>query len=73
MFTFLVCYDEFLTSVRREYDDYVAVLRETQTKMEKISAELDSKYTAFLTKMECTNIDQIYKVCLDMDKKSTTS
>lgn len=62
-------YDEFLTSVRREYDDYVAVLRETQTKMEKISAELDSKYTAFLTKMESTNMDQIYKVCLDMDKK----
>lgn len=62
-------YEEFLTSVRKEYGDYVSVLRETQTKMEKISTELDNKYNAFLAKMESTNMDQIYKVCLDMDKK----
>lgn len=64
-----VQYEEFVTSVRKEYGDYVAELRETQTKMEKISTELDNKYNAFLTKMESTNMDQIYKVCLDMDKK----
>ena len=62
-------YNEFLASVKKEYGDYVAVLRESQTKMEKISTELDNKYNAFLAKMESTNMDQIYKVCLDMDKK----
>lgn len=62
-------YNEFLASVKKEYGDYVAVLRESQTKMEKISTELDNKYNAFLAKMESTNMDQIYKVCLEMDKK----
>ena len=64
-----VQYDGFLTSVRKEYGDYVAVLRETQVKIEKVSTELDDKYNAFLSKMESTNMDQLYKVCLDMDKK----
>lgn len=65
-------YNEFLASVKKEYGDYVAVLRESQTKMEKISTELDNKYNAFLAKMESTNMDQIYKVCQDMDKKLNT-
>ena len=65
----VIQFEEFLTSVKKEYGDYVAVLRETQTKMEKISADLDSKYNAFLAKMESTNMDQIYKACIDMDKK----
>ena len=62
-------YNEFLASVKKEYGDYVAVLRESQTKMEKISTELDNKYNAFLAKMESTNMDQIYKVCSEMDKQ----
>jgi uncharacterized phage infection (PIP) family protein YhgE len=65
-------YNEFLASVKKEYGDYVAVLRESQAKMEKISTELDNKYNAFLAKMESTNMDQIYKVCQDMDKKLNT-
>ncbi len=65
-------YNEFLDSVKKEYGDYVAVLRESQAKMEKISTELDNKYNAFLAKMESTNMDQIYKVCQDMDKKINT-
>ena len=65
-------YNEFLASVKKEYGDYVAVLRESQTKMEKISTELDNKYNAFLAKMESTNMDQIYKACQDMDKKLNT-
>ena len=65
-------YNEFLASVKKEYGDYVAVLRESQTKMEKICTELDNKYNAFLAKMESTNMDQIYKVCQDMDKKLNT-
>ena len=65
-------YNEFFDSVKKEYGEYVAVLRESQAKMEKISTELDNKYNAFLAKMESTNMDQIYKVCQDMDKKINT-
>ena len=65
-------YNEFFDLVKKEYSEYVAVLRESQTKMEKISTELDNKYNAFLAKMESTNMDQIYKVCQDMDKKLNT-
>lgn len=65
-------YNDFFDSVKKEYGEYVAVLRESQAKMEKISTELDNKYNAFLAKMESTNMDQIYKVCQDMDKKINT-
>jgi len=62
-------YTQFLSSVKKEHGDYVEVLREAQTKIDKMSSELENKYNAFLAKMESTNMDQIYKVCLDMDKK----
>ena len=62
-------YTQFLSSVKKEHGDYVEVLRKTQTKIDKMNSELENKYNAFLAKMESTNMDQIYKVCLDMDKK----
>lgn len=65
-------YNDFFDSVKKEYGEYAAVLCESQAKMEKISTELDNKYNAFLAKMESTNMDQIYKVCQDMDKKINT-
>lgn len=62
-------YTQFLSSVKKEHGDYVEVLREAQAKIDKMNSELENKYNAFLAKMESTNMDQIYKVCLDMDKK----
>lgn len=61
-------YGEFLTSVKKEYNGYIVALKDTQTEMEKISNELDLKYDSFLTKMEATNMDQIYRICLETNK-----
>ena len=65
-------YNSFLAEIKKEYSDYVAVLKESQIKMEKAVTELDNKYNAFLAKMESANMEQIYKVCLNMDKKINT-
>lgn len=62
-------YGEFLTSVKKEYSNYIVTLKDTQANIEKLSNELDVKYSTFLTKMESTNMDQVYKTCLEMDKK----
>ena len=61
-------YGEFLTSVKKEYNGYIVALKDTQTEMEKISNELDLKYDSFLTKREATNMDQIYRICLETNK-----
>ena len=61
-------YGEFLTSVKKEYSNYIVTLKDTQANIEKLSNELDVKYSTFLTKMEATNMDQIYRICLETNK-----
>lgn len=62
-------YNLYFDRTKREIGTYMTELSETQIKTQRMSAELDEKYNAFLTKLRSTNTDQIYKTCLDMDKK----
>ena len=43
-------------------------LAQTENRVSELSQQLESKYNAFVEKLESTNMDQLYKYCQDMNK-----
>lgn len=52
--------------------EYIKSLQSTETAMQSLSADLKQRYNEFLTRLEETNMNQIYQACLDMKKSIET-
>jgi len=61
-------YDAFLKELGKLIDARLAQLSETENRVLDLSQQLESKYDAFVAKLEATNMDQLYKYCQDMNK-----
>lgn len=61
-------YDTFLKELKKMMDEHSTQLSDTGKLVADISQQLESKYNAFVEKLEATNIDQLYKYCQDMNK-----
>lgn len=65
-------YSAFLTELEKMMDVRLAQLADTEKHMVNLSQQLESKYDAFVAKLESTNMDQLYKYCQDMNKSINT-
>lgn len=65
-------YDAFLKELGKLIDARLAQLSETESRVLDLSQQLESKYNAFVAKLEATNMDQLYKYCQDMNKSINT-
>ena len=65
-------YRTFLTELEKMMDARLAQLADTEKHMVNLSQQLESKYDAFVAKLESTNMDQLYKYCQDMNKSINT-
>lgn len=52
--------------------EYIETLQATEKAIQACSSELGKKHGEFLDRLEKTNIDQIYQVCVDMKKSVET-
>ena len=62
----------FLKELEKMMDARLAQLSATETRVEDLSKQLEAKYNAFVSKLESTNMDQLYKYCQDMNKSINT-
>ena len=53
-------------------DARLVQLSATEKRVEELSQQLEAKYSAFVGKLESTNMDQLYKYCQDMNKSINT-
>ena len=65
-------YDAFLKELEKMMDTRLAHLSDTEKRVVGLSQQLESKYDAFVAKLEATNMDQLYKYCQDMNKSINT-
>lgn len=61
-------YSAFLKELGQLTDSHMAQLSATESHIAALSEQLETKYNAFVTKLESTNMDQIYQYCQDMNK-----
>ena len=61
-------YSSFLKELENMMNARLAQLSDTEKRVEELSQQLESKYDAFVAKLESTNMDQLYKYCQDMNK-----
>ncbi len=60
--------ESFLNNVKTDHDKYINELKSTRQTIEKFELITKEKYTAFIEKLESTNIDQIYIILRKIDK-----
>lgn len=65
-------YGTFLKELEKMVDARMAQLSDTEKRVADLSQQLEAKYDAFVTKLEATNMDQLYKYCQDMNKSIST-
>jgi len=65
-------YGAFLKEFEKMMDARLAQLSATEKRVEDLSQQLETKYNAFVSKLESTNMDQLYKYCQDMNKSINT-
>ena len=65
-------YDVFLQELEKMMDARLVQLSATEKRVEELSQQLEAKYSAFVGKLESTNMDQLYKYCQDMNKSINT-
>lgn len=65
-------YNAFLKELEKMMDARLTLLSETEKRVVDLSQQLELKYNAFVTKLESTNMDQLYKYCQDMNKAINT-
>lgn len=65
-------YAAFLKELEKLMDARMAQLADTEKRVVELSQQLESKYDAFVAKLEATNMDQLYKYCQDMNKSINT-
>ena len=65
-------YSTFLKELEKMLDTRLTQLSETEKRVADLSQQLELKYNAFVTKLEATNMDQLYKYCQDMNKSINT-
>lgn len=53
-------------------DTRLAQLSDTEKRVVDLSQQLETKYNAFVAKLEATNMNQLYKYCQDMNKSINT-
>lgn len=61
-------YASFLKELEKTIETRLEKLAQTEDRVTKLGQELESKYNAFVEKLEATNMDQLYKYCQDMNK-----
>lgn len=65
-------YDAYLKETKKMMDTRLEQLSSTEKRVEELSQRLEEKYDAFVSKLEATNMDQLYKYCQDMNKSINT-
>lgn len=65
-------YNAFLKELEKLMEARLSQLSETEKRVVDLSQQLELKYNAFVTKLESTNMDQLYKYCQDMNKSINT-
>ena len=65
-------YDAFLQELKGILTAHTNQLLDTEHQVVSLSQQLESKYNAFVTKLESTNVDQLYKYCQEMNKSINT-
>lgn len=65
-------YEAFLEKISNVVDSRIAELKQTENRVISLSQQLETKYDAFVSKLEATNVDQLYKFCQDMNKSINT-
>lgn len=61
-------YTTFLKELETVMDTHMVQLSNTERQVLDLSQQLQEKYEAFVSKLETTNIDQLYRYCQDMNK-----
>lgn len=61
-------YTAFLNELEKMMETRLEQLAQTESRVSELSQQLESKYNAFVEKLESTNMDQLYKYCQDMNK-----
>lgn len=64
-------YSVFLKELEKLIGARLAQLSETEKRVADLSQQLELKYNAFVTKLEATNMDKLYKYCQEMNKSIT--
>ena len=62
----------FLKELEKMMDARLAQLSDTEKRVVDLSRQLETKYEAFVAKLEATNMDQLYKYCQGMNKTINT-
>ena len=65
-------YGVFLKELEKMMNTRLAQLSATEKRVEELSQQLEAKYQAFVSKLESTNMDQLYKFCQGMNKSINT-
>lgn len=65
-------YCAFLKELEKIMDARLAQLSDTEKHIVDLSQQLEEKYTAFVAKLEATNMEHMYKYCQDMNKSINT-
>ncbi len=65
-------YSSFLKELDNMMGTRLAQLSDTEKRVVDLSQQLETKYDAFVAKLEATNMDQLYKYCQDMNKNINT-
>lgn len=61
-------YASFLKELEKTIEIRLEKLTQTENRVAELGQQLESKYNAFVEKLESTNMDQLYKYCQDMNK-----
>ena len=61
-------YASFLKELEKTVEARLEQLAQTEDRVTKLGQQLESKYNAFVEKLDATNMDQLYKYCQDMNK-----
>ena len=65
-------YSTFFKELDIMIKDRLVQLSDTEKHVIDLSRQLEIKYDSFITKLETTNMDQLYKYCQDMNKSIKT-
>lgn len=59
---------KLITGVNAVLDEHTSQIIQLDNHMSQLTTQLETKYSAFVEKLESTNMDQLYKYCQDMNK-----
>lgn len=65
-------YGSFLRELDKLMSTRLVQLAETERRVADFSQQLEIKYSAFVAKLEATNMNRLYKYCQDMNKTINT-